>query len=100
MQDQNANVKDVQAAFYKWYSVHKPDIDNDDGAKKAGEENEEDGNYMLFKRWENMMVPRTYPSGVRPSSAQVEKDYQDFLTHRKSTHRVLSTSQVELCRFF
>ena len=92
MQDHNANLKDVQAAFNKWYSTHQPTADKD---AQKGEENETDGNYTLFKRWEAIMIPRTYPTGLRPDPAVIAKDYQDFLRNqntRRSTHGVMGTS--------
>ena len=79
MMDHNANFKDVQTAFYDWYSTNKS---NEATTKaKSGEENEEDGNYMLFKRWEWFMHARTYPSGKMPDPAVLEKEYNDFLNN-------------------
>jgi PKD repeat protein len=95
MNDPNANFYDVQAAFNKWYSVHKPEIDNDKDAIKPGEEHEEDGNYLLYKRWEYMMQPRTYPSGKIPDVLAITKEYQDFLNtqnNKKSSHKLQSTA--------
>ncbi|NNM95253.1 MAG: PKD domain-containing protein [Bacteroidia bacterium] len=97
MNDRNANMHDVQKAFNNWYSAHKPDADNvqDKKASKNGE-NEEDGNYELYKRWEWLMEPRTYPTGKRPDMAAIEKEYQNFLAgqnrdeHRSNLHRVQS----------
>lgn len=86
MQDHNANVKDVRAAFYKWYATHKPTTkkDEDEDATNPGEEHEEDGNYMLFRRWEWLMQSRTYPTGVRPDPAVIEKDYQNYLVKQQT----------------
>ncbi|HWY98498.1 MAG TPA: sialidase family protein, partial [Bacteroidia bacterium] len=94
MMDHNANFKDVQTAFYQWYSTNKPAIDNDKDVIKPGEKHEEDGNYMLFKRWEWFMHARTYPSGKMPDPAVIEKEYNDFLSKntKKSTHRALGTT--------
>ncbi|HXB14058.1 MAG TPA: hypothetical protein VNZ45_18855, partial [Bacteroidia bacterium] len=96
MQDHNANLKDVQAAFNQWYAIHKPVKEEEDkDAVKPGEEHEEDGNFMLFKRWEWLMHARTYPSGRLPDPAVIEKEYQDYLAKqktRKSTHGALAAT--------
>ncbi|HTB30438.1 MAG TPA: hypothetical protein VK808_00330, partial [Bacteroidia bacterium] len=70
MHDKNANVHDVQKAFYEWYGSDKytrviPDHET---------------GYELFKRWENIMVPRTYPSGNRNNMAKLTNDY---ITYKK-----------------
>lgn len=94
MHDPNANFYDVRAAFNKWYAIHKPEIDDDKDAVKPGEEHEEDGNYLLYKRWEYMMQPRTYPTGKIPDVVAITKEYQAFLSQqdKKSTHKLLSTA--------
>ncbi|HSY77562.1 MAG TPA: glycosyl hydrolase, partial [Bacteroidia bacterium] len=94
MMDHNANFKDVQTAFYQWYSTNKPAIDNDKDAVKPGEQHEEDGNYMLFKRWEWFMHARTYPSGKMPDPAVIEKEYNNYLNdnNKKSTHRAMGAT--------
>ncbi len=95
MRDRNANLKDVQAAFNQWYAIHKPEADNDKDAVKPGGDNEEDGNYLLFKRWEAQMIPRSYPSGKLPDPAVIEKDYQNFLATQKnkqSSHKALGAT--------
>lgn len=95
MKNQNTNVHDVQKAFENWYTTHKPDETRQVNAP-AGKEEEVDGNYELFKRWEWFMEPRTYPSGKRPDMAAIEKEYLNYLaTHdnsndRNNTHRVQS----------
>src|ERR1700729_2093098 len=88
MQDHSANLKDVQAAFNQWYAMHKPvkdDDTEDKDAVKPGEEHEEDGNYMLFKRWEWLMHSRSYPSGKLPDPAVIEKEYQNYLANQQNT---------------
>src|ERR1700739_3497665 len=94
MQDHNANLKDVQAALNQWYATHKPADNNDEDkdATKPGEEHEEDGNFMLFHRWEWLMEQRTYPTGVRPDPAVIEKDYQDYLAHQKNNHKAMAAT--------
>lgn len=79
MNDPKYNVKDVQNAFYTWYASQP----HNDSA--VGEEEEEaNGAYTLFKRWESFYVPRTFPSGVRPNPAVLEKDYNDFMVKQNT----------------
>jgi hypothetical protein len=80
MQNPNVNVHDVQKAFYKWYNEYQ----------KSGKENDnksEDASVELFKRWEEYMVPRTYPSGNRINPVQVATDNENY----KHTHASNST---------
>ena len=51
MQDPNANFYDIQKAFYAEWKDKTP-------GKGQG--------YKQFKRWENFMAPRVYPSGKLP----------------------------------
>jgi len=95
MQDHSANLKDVQAAFNQWYAMHKPvkdDDTEDKDAVKPGEEHEEDGNYMLFKRWEWLMHSRSYPSGKLPDPAVIEKEYQNYLANQQNTQHTRHTA--------
>lgn len=68
MHDKNANVHDVQKAFYKWYG-------SDESSKNKPEH---ESGYELFKRWENIMVPRTYPTGNRNNMPQLLNDYTTY----------------------
>lgn len=88
MKDARYNVHDVQAAFYKWYAQqpHKDKVKSNEGDADAEEES--NGAYTLFKRWEAFYVPRTYPSGNRPNPAVLEKEYNEFLaTQNHKQHR-------------
>ncbi|HXB14009.1 MAG TPA: hypothetical protein VNZ45_18610, partial [Bacteroidia bacterium] len=101
MRNPNANVHDVQSAFYKWYGK-KSKIDKDKGklTAKKGEETE-DESYELFKRWEWYNVPRADINGNRPNLNKVGTDYENYLksslTHNPpsnahSAHRVSPSS--------
>ena len=76
MQNPNVNVHDVQKAFYEWYTTNKKDA-------KANTLKGEDAQIELFKRWENFMVPRTYPSGDRIDPVKLAADFEKYksLTH-------------------
>jgi len=85
MKDPKYNVHDVQSAFYKWYSSQPAS----NQATKPGDE-EENGAFTLFKRWEAFYVPRTFPSGVRPDVGILEKEYNAYLNSqygRNNSHR-------------
>src|SRR5580693_6993883 len=76
MRDPNANFYDVQKAFY---AVH-PKEDGKKEINKSEPENGED----IFKRWENMMEPRTYPSGNRPDITLVSAEYNKIFAERNN----------------
>lgn len=84
MKDQNANVHDVQKAFYKWYAEQqkKEPSENKDEAKAE----KEDGAYEQFKRWEWFMEPRTYPSGERPKPGAIAIQYAAYRQGQKDSH--------------
>ncbi len=91
MNDPKYNVHDVQKAFYKWYAS-QPQSSNAKStvAKKGEDEEEENGAFTLFKRWEWFYVQRTFPSGNRPNPAVLERDYKNYLaglnTKKPSKH--------------
>ncbi len=83
MKDQNANVHDVQKAFYKWYAAHP------NGNSASGKEDEgKDGPYVQFKSWEWLMNIRTYPSGNRPAPGSIAKQYADYLKQTAAKNAV------------
>src|ERR1700752_1205472 len=79
MHDPKYNVHDVQASFYKWYAQQpvKAKVNNPNIKEQGEEEEEGNGAYTLFKRWEAFYVPRTYPSGNRPDPVVMEKEYNN-----------------------
>ena len=80
MKDQNTNVHDVQKAFNTWYSIYK------DKNISQGKEEEKDGPYEQFKRWEWLMDARTFPSGNRPAPGTIANQYADYLKSSSNTH--------------
>jgi PKD repeat protein len=94
MKTSHPNLKDVQNAFYSWYNQNKSNAKEEQENKNPQAVNqEEDGNYELFKRWEWQMKIRTGPSGIMPDKAAVALNYQNFLAQQASnnTARVLSS---------
>ncbi len=78
MKDGKTNVHDVQNAFNSWYSNHKEE------AKATNKKGKDDDSYALYKRWEWLMEPRTYPSGERPSPAIFSSAYIKLLNNEKA----------------
>ncbi|HTA83049.1 MAG TPA: PKD domain-containing protein [Bacteroidia bacterium] len=89
MHDPKYNVHDVQEAFYKWYAQQpvKAKVNNPNIKEQGEEEEESNGAYTLFRRWEAFYVPRTYPSGNRPDPAIMEKEYNSFLASQKNNKK-------------
>ena len=90
MNNPNVNVHDVQKAFYAWYAKHHSDNEKSNDSKRGHSEEAEQG-YQLFKRWEYYTIPRTPPSGDRSNSAQIAKEYKNYL-HHKSEHKSAAAS--------
>ena len=65
MQDPNANFYQIQADFNNYWATH----DNTEKGK----------GYKAFKRWENFVERRVYPSGNLSLLSLTAKNYQDFL---------------------
>jgi len=95
MNDPKYNVHDVQKAFYTWYATQSQNNTQNTGVKAGEAEEEENGAFTLFKRWEWFYVQRTYPSGERPNSAVLEQEYKAYLASlntKQSTKRTQATS--------
>lgn len=82
MADPNANFYDVQKSFNAWNAERvKSSNEKTEKATKSNEE-EQDGNYALYKRWEWYMQPRTYPTGNIPSSNLSADNYKKYLAQQ------------------
>lgn len=96
MKDHNANVHDVQKAFNDWYQ--KQDDPKTSSSRlitpDTGDDDDADGNFMLFKRWEWIMAARTYPSGNRPDMVEIAKEYKDFMA-RNAADRASNINKIE-----
>lgn len=95
MKDHNANVHDVQKAFNTWYTNNDNQLAPNSRSMSGnpGDDDDGDANYMLFKRWEWMMVPRTYPNGKRPDMNSIASQYQDFL-NKQATKRANNVQAI------
>ncbi|HTB07280.1 MAG TPA: T9SS type A sorting domain-containing protein [Bacteroidia bacterium] len=96
MNDPTVNVHDVQKAFYKWYATQP----QNNSSVTDKDEEEENGAYTLFKRWEWFYVQRTFPTGDRPNPAQMEKDYNTFLASQKASHKSTKASSSSNWSYF
>ena len=100
MQDPSVNFCDVQKAYNKWYRKSGKEIDREhrreqkelgkhpiapslkgqpvpEGPVANEEEDSQEGSWMLYKRWENFIEPRVYPTGDRTQIAAAFKQYYD-----------------------
>src|SRR5262245_11321100 len=70
MQNPNANFYEVKADFEQYW------LTRDRTEKAKG--------YKAFKRWENFVERRVYPSGDLSLLSQNQKNYEDFLAQEKA----------------
>src|ERR1700722_15548078 len=92
MGDPKANLHDIQNAFYKWDAQRVQDSNKQDVQGK--DEEEKDGNYQLFKRWEWYMEPRTYPTGNLPSSNLSADNYAQYKAQKLANERISQTQSA------
>lgn len=76
MHDTGANFYDVQKAFYNWYNTQPQ---KNEIFKDAEDDNSD---YVQFKRWEYINAPRVYPSGKLPAIGY--NDYQKNINKQVS----------------
>ena len=85
MQDGKTNFYDVQKQFYKDQQQRQARIEKD--KDESGNLQEEEGGFLQFKRWENFMAPRVYPTGNRFNPSIVADEYQKYISNM-STNKV------------
>lgn len=83
MQKPNANLYEIQNNFENYWQ---------------GRDKKEKGKgYKAFKRWENFVAPRVYPSGdlsvLNLTAKNYQEFYNDYITNN-STGKLLSSSQI------
>lgn len=99
----NENFYVTQKRFNKYFAEYekkeaKERLERSQGKnQKLGYEMEEElGGYELYKRWENFVGPRVYPSGDKTLASRAYEEYQKYLTEvssQKTTpSSVLSTT--------
>src|ERR1039458_5373203 len=92
MADPGRNFYTTQQEFYKDLQQSEKEL-RKEGKKQTkatkGEKEQELPGYELFKRWENYMEPRVYPSGdVR----QVSRAYEEFQQYKQQHASLRSAS--------
>lgn len=87
MNDPKYNVHDVQKSFYKWWAKEQKHKARQKHKIEGDDEEEANGAYTLFKRWEWFYYPRTFPTGNRPNPAVLERDYNNYLASYNSSHK-------------
>ena len=90
IQDKNASLYDIQKAFYA-------DPENPFSGKTiAGkEEEQENGGYEQFKRYEYFASPRVYPSGNRSQLSLTVTEYQKYqqgLAQSRTGHQIAASN--------
>jgi len=88
----NANLHDIQNAFYKWNAQRTVDSNKQDISGR--DEEEQEGNYELFKRWEWYMEPRTYPTGNLPTSNYTADNYAQYKAQKLANERISQTQSI------
>ena len=79
MQDPAVNFYDVQKVFQTYWKDKKVSAEES--------ENEEEGGWQQFKRWENYMEPRVYPSGKRVDPSLAYQEYQNYLSSNIASYK-------------
>ena len=82
MQDPNVNFYDVQKSFNKyWEKEEKKEKFKSFFTFRKNTEKENEG-YVMYKRWEQYIEPRVYPTGDRSLLKNGNEQYQKFVENR------------------
>jgi PKD repeat protein len=85
-------LKDVQKAFEQWQEAHGTNKNIETDAQKGGEQEEANPGWMQFKRWENYMQPRVYPSGDISLPSRNYQNYKNYVRSRANAAGLRSLS--------
>jgi PKD repeat protein len=100
MADPHVNFYTTQQAFNKYYAKKRKEIQREQrmarlsGKKEKGEKEQEIAGYEVYKRWENFMEPRVYPSGDVTQASRAYEEYQKYLRHNFSSHHATNPSSL------
>ncbi|MFL5754463.1 MAG: PKD domain-containing protein [Bacteroidia bacterium] len=104
MMDPTVNFYDVQKSFNKHWKkeAHERERERErekemlnqqsplkKGAMNKTEEEEENESFMIYKRWEDFMAPRVYPSGDRSLVAKSATEYMEYLQNNSASSNKL-----------
>src|SRR5690349_11473674 len=87
MQDPQANFYDIQKEFNREWNSKEKEMIQERGKHSGSEEDELQGGYMPFKRWEYFMEPRVYPTGDRMNHGQAWNNYKAYLADQAKKHQ-------------
>lgn len=65
--------------FEKEHAKEQSKVKHVKGRRVGSEEEEELAGYELYKRWEDIMAPRVYPSGDKTLVSRAFEEYQNYL---------------------
>ena len=84
--DPSENFYTTQTRLNKYFKKYTKELARERKEKSAGklnvgaEQEEELAGYELYKRWENFMAPRVYPSGDKTLASRAYEEYQKYAT--------------------
>jgi len=92
----NENFYQTQKRLARYFKKHLREIEKEKKEKAegrlqiGGDEEQELAGYELFKRWENYMEPRVYPTGDK---TQVSRAYEEFIKYQAQNSQNRSINQ-------
>jgi PKD repeat protein len=98
LQKKQENFYTIQKKFHRTYAEVEKEMKRErvEGKSEAGE-SEISGGWMQFRRWENFMAPRVYPSGEIFNPSKAADEYQAYLkSHSASKSNGLSGNWISL----
>jgi PKD repeat protein len=97
--DPNENFYVTQKRFNKYFKEHEKEEARERLAKSQGknpkvgyDEEEEMGGYELYKRWEDFMAPRVYPSGDKTLASKAYEEYMKYINQSAGNRVVIPNS--------
>ncbi len=95
LREEGANFYDIQRSFYKAQaqSLQKGALKKEADEEGFEDENKE-GGYTEFKRWEYDMLPRVYPSGILPEPDQEARAFQEYLQRHGALMKGAATMAI------
>ena len=92
------NFYDTQKRLNKYFKKYKHEQENErkekaEGRAKIGSEEEQElAGYELYKRWEDYMAPRVYPSGDKTLASRAYEEYKQYLSQNQNTQGRLNNN--------
>ncbi len=95
--DPKENFYVTQQRYNKYFKEHEKEEAKERHEKSGKDlkigsyEEQELGGYELYKRWENFMAPRVYPSGDKTLASKAYEEYQKYLSQNSSQKNISSS---------